>query len=322
MKALITGGNGFVGSWLARRLAERGDQVRILLRPSSDVGALAGVPFERLSGDLDDASSLARAVSGVEVVFHLAGIRRAPTREAFFRVNAEGTRALCEAAVAGGAHCRIILASSIAAVGPSRERPDEAAPLAPADWYGESKAEAERIALSYRDRLPLVIARPTRILGPGDRENLAFFKVVAKGFKLSIGGGPRPFSTIDVEDVVKALILMADNPAAVGEAFFVSRDETTLEGIQDEVARVLGLSPRPIRLPQALFKALASGADVISRATGKHLPLNRKMAQQLLAPGWTCSTRKAKEKLGFQASVPLAASVASSARFYRERGWV
>ena len=167
------------------------------------------------------------------MVFHLAGLRRAPERKAFFRVNAEGTRAVCDAMLRSGAR-RLVLAGSLAAVGPSEPgRPHvETDPFAPREWYGESKAEAERIALA--SGLEVSVARPPRILGPGDRENLVFFRLANHGIRLRIGGGPRPLSVVDVDDVVELLLLQSTRPEAVGEAFFAPGPETTtLEEIQD-----------------------------------------------------------------------------------------
>ncbi|MGI5863532.1 MAG: NAD-dependent epimerase/dehydratase family protein [Myxococcales bacterium] len=322
MRALVTGANGFVGSALVRRLCDRKDSVRCLARRGADLSLLEGLDFELVEGDVTSPPSLERAVEGMDVAFHLAGIRRAPSREEFFRVNAEGTRHLCEAMVAAGNQPRLVLVSSLAAVGPSRDFPDESAPLRPVDWYGESKAEAERVASAFAGQVPVAIARPSRILGPGDKENLVFFKMALKGLRVSVSGGPRPMSTIDVDDVVDGLVLLAERPEAPGEAFFFSRDTTTLEGLQDEVLRVLGRRAFTVRIPQSALSALASAADVFSQRTGRRLPLNRKLAQQLLAPGWTCSTAKARERLGFAPRIGIAESVARSARWYLESGWL
>jgi len=242
MQALITGANGFLGSALARRLLSAGHTVRALLRPGADPSALAGLGVERVEGDVTVPSSLPRAVAGADVVFHLAGLRRSPERTAFFRVNAEGTRAVCDAMLRSGAR-RLVLAGSLAAVGPSEPgRPHrETDPFAPREWYGESKAEAERIALA--SGLEVSVARPPRILGPGDRENLVFFRLVRRGIRLRIGGGPRPLSVVDVDDVVELLLLQSSRPEAVGEVFFApGPDQTTLEEIQELAARAWGYS--------------------------------------------------------------------------------
>jgi len=323
MRLLITGANGFLGSALARRLASDGHQVRGLVRAGSDASPLDGAGVERVTGDVTDEASVERALEGTEVVFHLAGLRRAPERSAFFRVNAEGTRTVCDAMLRVGAR-RMVLAGSLAAVGPSTpDRPRvETDPFAPEEWYGESKAEAERIALGTAG-LEVTVARPPRILGPGDRENLVFFRLVKRGVRLEIGGGPRPLSVVDVDDVVELLVQLATGPEAVGETFFVpGPDQTTLEEIQSLGAEVLGVRTRVLRLSPRRLRALAAMADGFSRLTGRHLPLNRKLARQLLAPAWTCSGEKARELLGWVPRIDARTSIARSAAWYQARGWL
>ncbi|WP_141326239.1 NAD(P)-dependent oxidoreductase [Myxococcus sp. AB025B] len=326
MRALITGAGGFLGIWLTRALAARGDTVTCLLRRGSDASGLEGIPHTRVEGDVTQGASLGPAVEGQDVVFHLAGVRRGATREDFMRVNAEGTRLLCEAMVASGSRPRLVLVGSLAAMGPSSPtRPHvEEDPFRPYEWYGESKAEAERIAFSYGDRLPVTVSRPPRILGPWDRENLAFFRLATKGLRLELAGGPRPLTMVDVEDVVDALILQAEHPRAVGEAFFCAGpgDPLSLESVQDLGARALGLSPRTVRVSPWLLTALASAADGVSRVTGRKLPLSRKMARQLLAPAWTCSGAKAERLLGFRPQRGVEDAVRRSAEWYREHGWL
>lgn len=323
MRALITGANGFVGAHLARKLSET-SHVRCLVRKSSDTRELAKLPVELMYGDVVDPQNLIPAVEGCDVVFHLAGIRRAPSRDLFFNVNAGGTHHLCEAMARTGGRRRLVLCSSLAASGPSSpERPHrEDDPLRPAEWYGESKAEAERIAFSFSEKLEVTVLRPPRILGPGDRENAVFFKLVKRGMRIAIGGGPRPLSMVDVDDVVSILLELGRREEAVGEAFFVAAIETTtLEELQDCVASHLGVRVRSVRIAPRVLRSAAALADLASRISGKSLPLNRKLAEQLLAPAWTCSGGKAEERLGFRASWPLRDSIQRSADWYSEAGW-
>lgn len=322
MRALVTGANGFLGSWLVRTLLASGHAVRALVRPGSDAGALSGLPVEEVRGDVTAPEGLPAAVRGCDVVLHLAGIRRAPRREDFLRVNLEGTRALLEACAAHAPGLsRFVLAGSMAAAGPSATPRREEEPFAPREWYGESKAEAERLTLSFAGRLPVTVGRPPRIMGPGDRENLLFFRIARAGWLLAFGGAPRPLSWIDVEDCARGMELLATRPEAVGEAFFLASPErTSVEGLQREIARALGVRTRTVPVPEALLRGLGSAADVLSQALGRHLPLNRKLAEQVLAPGWVCDPGKARRLLGFEATVGLAASVDRSARWYVENG--
>lgn len=321
---LITGANGFLGAWLAKALAARGDQVRCLVRAGSDASALSGIAVKIVEGDVTDPTSLLAAMEGVHTVFHLAGIRRGATRDDFMKVNAEGTRHVADAMVASHA-TRLVLVGSLAATGPSvggRPRVEQDA-FAPQEWYGESKVEAERIAFSYADRLEVTCCRPARIVGPGDHENLTFFKLVKKGVVLRIGGPERKLSFVDVEDVVDQLLLQADRVEAIGQAFFCASDETeTVEELMRTVAQVLQLHPRTLTVPPWLLSTLGSAADVLTNLTGRKLPLNRKLARQLLAPGWTCRIDKARRLLGYAPRRTIADSLKRSAESYLALGWL
>jgi nucleoside-diphosphate-sugar epimerase len=320
VNVLVTGAGGFLGAALVRALASRGDAVRALVRRAPAAPALPGV--EVVVGDATDPDALAAAVAGRDVVFHLAGVRRAASAAEFQRVNAGSTRLVLEACLARAPRLsRFVLAGSLAAAGPSRTPRREDAPLAPVEPYGASKAEAERIALSFRDRLPVAIARPPRIMGPGDRENLLFFRIARAGLALSFGD--RPLSWIDVDDCARGLLLLAERPEACGEAFFLaSPATTTAEGLMREAARALGVRALRVPIPGALLSAAAAAADLLGGATGRKLPLSRKLAAQLLAPGWVCDPAKARARLGFEARTPLAESIARAAASYRALGWL
>jgi len=324
MRALLTGANGFLGSWLARALAARGDEVRCLVREGSDASSLTEAGFTVVRGDVTEPQTLPRAMEETDVVFHLAGIRRGSTRQAFMTVNAEGTQHVAGAMVQAGAR-RLVLVSSLAASGPSvgGKPREEADPLCPEEWYGESKAEAERIAFGFSDRLEVTVTRPSRILGPGDHENLTFFKLAHRGVVLKLGGPERRLSVVDVEDSVDQLILQAEKQEAVGEAFFNSSDQTvTLESMMTEIAAIYGVRTRTVYVPELALKSLGAAADLVSNASGRSLPLNRKTARQLLAPGWTCSIEKAKRVLGNQPKHTLQESLTRSANSYLEAGWL
>jgi nucleoside-diphosphate-sugar epimerase len=239
MRALVTGAGGFLGGAIVRALSARGDAVRALVRRPAEGLSLPRV--EIATGDATDPAALRAAVRGCDVVFHLAGVRRATDPAEFLRVNAGSTRAVLEACLAEAPRlARLVLAGSLGAVGPARVPQREDAPFAPVEPYGVSKAEAERIALSYADRLPVAVARPPRIMGPGDRENLLFFLIARAGLALSFGN--RPLSWIDVDDCARGFILLAERPEAAGEVFFLASPETTTAaGLMAEAARALGV---------------------------------------------------------------------------------
>jgi len=322
VRALVTGAGGFLGAALLRALVARGDAVRALVR-RPPAGGVPGVPgVEVVLGDATDDGVLRRAVAGCDAVFHLAGIRRATDPAEFLRVNAGVTRALLDACLAAAPRIsRFVLAGSLAAAGPSRTPRREGDPLAPIEPYGASKAEAERIALSYADRLPVTVARPPRIMGPGDRENFLFFRIARAGLALSFGD--RPLSWIDVDDCARGFLCLADHGAAPGEVFFLSSPAlTSAEGLMREAARALGIRPRRVRVPAPALRSAAAAAELVTAVTGRRLPLNRKLAAQVLADGWVCDPSKARQRLGFEAETSLAASIGRAAAWYLDHGWL
>ena len=321
MQTLVTGAGGFLGQALVRALAARRARVRALVRRPEAALALPGVTT--LLGDATDPACLAEAVRDVDVVFHLAGVRRATERDEFFRVNVSSTRLLLDACLAGAPRLhRFVLAGSRAAAAPSTTGVTEAEPLHPSEPYGESKAEAERVAFQYLDRLPVTVARPPRIMGPGDKENLLFFAIARRGLALRFGGDP-PLSWIDVDDCARGLLALAERPEAVGRPFFLASDElSSVEGLMRAAAQALGVTPRRVRIPGPLLTGAAALCDGISRLTHRTLPLNRKLARQVLAPGWVCDTGQARTLLHFTATTPLADSMGRAAAWYRAHGWL
>ncbi len=321
MLALVAGAGGFLGQALVRALAARGDRVRALVRRPEPALSLPGV--EVALGDATDPGALARAVAGADVVFHLAGVRRATERDEFFRVNVGSTRLLLDACVAHAPGLRrFVLAGSRAASPPSATGCTEDAPPRPSEAYGESKAEAERVAFQYAERLPIAVARPPRIMGPGDRENLLFFQLAQRGWALRFGADA-PLSWIDVDDCARGLLLLAERPEAVGQAFFLaSAERTSVEGLFLAAAAALGVTPRRVSVPAPALRAAAALADAVTRATGRKLPLNRKLARQLLAEGWVCDGAKARRLLGFEPATTLADSIGRAAAWYRAQGWL
>jgi nucleoside-diphosphate-sugar epimerase len=321
--AFITGAQGFLGSHLARALAARGDRVRCLGRDAARFAELREAGCECFEGDVIRPDTLAEPLRGATHVFHLAGIRRATDRATFLAVNADGTRHVALAARAAGAR-RLILAGSLAASGPAvGGRPRvESDPFQPAEWYGESKARAEELAFSFAGALEVTSCRPSRIMGPGDVENLPFVRLAERGVVFRLLGPPRRVAMVDVDDVVDQLILQAERPEAVGEAFFCSGGEApTVDELLAMIREALELRPvRPLPVPPAALMALGAAADLASKALGRKLPLNRKLARQLTAPGWDCSIQKARAHLGFAPRRALRDSVERSVRAYRDAG--
>lgn len=270
--ALVTGGTGFVGSYVARALADEGYGVRVLRRRTSRLDAVAGIACEHRIGDVLDYDSLLAAMDGVDWVFHVAAVadywRNDVTR--IYEVNVDGTRNVLRAAQAAGVK-RVIFTSSGAAMGYRDDlRPvDESVRfnydqhLTP---YGHSKflAEAE-VYRAIRRGLDCVILNPTVIIGPGDLNQISSSVVLefARGNVPPIVP-PGGVTVIDVRDVAAAHVAAAER-GRTGERYLLGAVDLTHKAWYRLIAEATGrhMTPRP--LPAWVVKLVAPGADLLRR---------------------------------------------------------
>src|SRR4051812_21868979 len=170
MKVCVTGATGFVGAHVARALAERGDDVRVAYRNPDKLSALKGVKFRKAKADVLDFKAMRRAVRGSEVLFHTAGFVGSTPAEQVWRLNAHGPLVAVEAAAAEGLR-RVVVTSTISAIGPANGRPANEKTEYPEDWMGlaypDSKHEGEIAAVEAGERhgIEVVVVNPAYVLG-------------------------------------------------------------------------------------------------------------------------------------------------------------
>jgi dihydroflavonol-4-reductase len=276
MTVLVTGGTGFVGAAIVRQLLQRGADVRALVRAGSDQRNLADLPVTRVIGDLSDVSSLDRALSGCEGLFHAAADYRlwVPNAEAMFRTNVEGTKSLLEAAGRAGVR-RIVYTSSVATLGSATNgRPaDEMTPSTVGDMIGpykRSKFLAEELVRGMAAAgLPVVIVNPSTPVGPGDVKPTPTGQLVVDALA---GRMPAYVDTglnvVHVDDVAIGHVLAFER-GVVGERYVLGGTDMTLRDILAELARIAGRASPSIRLPHAFVLPIAYVAEAWARLTGR-----------------------------------------------------
>jgi dihydroflavonol-4-reductase len=306
MKALVTGGTGFVGSHVVRALIEDGVSVRVLTRPQSDRRALADLPVEIVTGDLADPRSLKAPLAGVEVLYHVAADYRlwAPDPAALYRVNVGGTRDLLLAAAAAGV-ARVVYTSSVGTLGlPGDGRPGtEETPVQLADMVGDykrSKFLAEREAESAADRgLPIVIVNPSAPIGPWDWKPTPTGRMLVDYLK------GRMFAYLDtglnvvhVRDVAQGHLL-AGRHGRAGERYILGHADGNLglRAIFERLAPYTGIAAPRVRLPHGAALALGAGAELVARFTGKE-PIVSRTAVRMAAKRMFFDPAKAIRELG------------------------
>jgi len=271
VRAFVTGATGLVGSHLVEQLVERGDQVRALIRKTSDTEFLRDLGVELVCGDLLDASSLFEASRDAEIVFHCAGlIPIRGTFRALYTTNVRGTENLLKACTANNAR-RFVYVSSVAVYG---YRPllgaDESQPLVANGWYSASKIEAERIARQYQQdhALETVILRPCAIYGARDKLLLPSLLNTSWWRPLPLlDGGRYIIDFVDAVKLAQALILAAIRKEANGQAYNITdgasitfRDfVAAVSEISGKKLRVINLPSRPAYYGISLLALLARG---------------------------------------------------------------
>ena len=326
MKALVTGGTGFIGSHLVEALLKKGIQVRCLLRKTSDLKWLKGLPIEVNWGDCNDKNSLREAVEGVEQVFHLAGVTKAVHEKTYFEVNAIGTENLIHACLENNPRIqKFIYLSSQAAAGPCRngnkkKESDQCKPVSP---YGQSKQMGEELAMAHAQELPLLILRPSAVYGPRERDIYTFFKLLSKRIKPCLPSKDQHISLCYVEDIIQAILLAAQVKGSSGEIFFLSDGQDyRLEEIGDVFAQAMGVKAFCIRVPEWMIIGMASFSEYLSKLSGKPPLLNKGKVEEILQRNWVCDITKAKTALGFEPHISLAQGAKLTFEWYKKENWL
>jgi nucleoside-diphosphate-sugar epimerase len=242
-RVLITGATGFIGTHLVRRLREAGDEIICLVRRTSNRTAIEGSSVVFVEGDVGDAASLSRAISGCDVVYHLAGLTSALKSSELHRVNDAGSANVAKACAEQANPPVLVHVSSIAAAGPSllgrpRRESDVAVPVS---HYGRSKLASERSVRRFADRVPTTIVRPPIVFGEGDRASLPLFMSVQRfGVHLSPLWRPQPFSFIHAADLSTALIAAARSGKRVEAVSEKSGERESSAGVYFAAAEEIG----------------------------------------------------------------------------------
>lgn len=327
--AVVTGASGFVGSYLVEALLRLGVAARAVLRATSDARWLP-VNVDRVTAALDDDASLHAAVRDASIVFHLAAVTSSAREADYTRANVDGTRRLLDAVRREAPGARVVICSSLAAVGPSPDghaliEDDEPRPVSP---YGRSKLAAERVADDYvrAHGLDVVIVRPTAVYGPRDRDVLEAFRLARRGLALRVAPANQRLSMIHARDLATALILAARTGVRESERArrYNASDGVTYswDAVIEAIGDAVGRRPRTIGIPRPVAVVAASVQMAMSRVRRNKPLLTRGRVAELAAANWSCDISRAKRELGFAPAVSLVDGMRETAGWYRAQGWL
>lgn len=318
---LVTGGTGFIGGHLIDHLLTRGEGVRALVRRTST--SRFGKRVETVRGDLATGAGLADALKGVDTVFHLAGVTKALAIADYYTGNARATENLARAIAAAARPVRTVHVSSLAVMGPGQDATPltENAEPHPLTHYGKSKLEGERVIRAIL--ADAVIVRPPAVYGPRDTDVFEVLKSINQGMVIEIAGAERWFSTIYVADLVEGIIAAAREPRAAGRTYFLTSQEIVSWSELIRIAsRIMGRTPRVVRVPFSAAYAIGYGAELWSRLRGKPGIVSRDKVTDMQGRYWLCDARRAMAEFGFNAPTDIAVGLAVTLAWYREAGWL
>jgi dihydroflavonol-4-reductase len=325
---LVTGASGFVGSAVARRLLQAGHQVRALVRPTSPRTNLADLQLEIVEGDLRDSDSLARAMTGIRFLFHVAADYRLWARDPqdIVRTNVEGTRTIMNAALRAGVE-RIVYTSSVATLKarPDGEPSDETFPLEArlaVGAYKYSKVVAERVVETMvgEQKLPAIIVNPSTPIGPGDARPTPTGRIIIEAAAGRIPGYvDTGLNLVHVDDVA-AGHLVALEKGRIGQRYILGGQDVPLGDMLRDIARLVGRSPPRFRLPRLAIFPIAYGAEAIARFSGRE-PFVTTTGLRLAKDRMFFTSNKAERELGYWAR-PYGEALAEAIAWFRQNGFL
>lgn len=314
---LVTGATGHIGLQVARLAAQRGDDVRVLVRESSSAEVLDGIVHRVARGDILDRRSVRRALRGVDRVFHCAGLTSLRAqRDQLERVNVAGTRLLLEECLRANVQ-RVVLSSSVAAVGPSPKGSTADETQIFSDAFGvpyvSTKREAEVQALRVAARgLDLVIVCPSFVFGvvEGMRGGVGLVRrFLQRRIPAYVDGA---INVVDVADAARGHLL-ADEHGTAGERYILGNRNYTLDRLFADLGRLSGVQPPALKLPLEAALAFARAAEL---APGR--PSITRVEVRATALWWTYRSTKARRELGWTTG-PHEETVERTIAWYRAR---
>jgi dihydroflavonol-4-reductase len=329
MRAFVTGGTGFIGGAVVRRLLAAGHEVRVLVRPCTDTRQLHDLPAQRVSGDLlMSADELRRVMEGCEWVFHVAALYSywGHRWEDFYQSNVEGTRRVLEAADLSGAQ-RVVYTSSIAVLGLNKDRTPatEEAPSSLDDRIGpyqRSKFLAEEVAReAARQGLPVVIVNPTSPVGVGDHKPTPTGQIVLDYLRgRMFGYTDTGLNIVDVEDVAAGHVLAAER-GRVGERYILGGENLTLKQVLDILAGITGRPAGRLRIPHQVALAWSYVDVALSRLNPRRTPAATPEKVRLSRHYEFYDSGKAIRELGLP-QTPAGEALRKAVAWYQANGYV
>jgi len=321
MRALVTGANGFTGSYLVKNLLGKNYTVRALVRKTSNLDLLKDLDVEYVYADLAKDEISKDIMKDVDVVYHVGAAFRTEgvPKSYFWDVNVEGTRKLLEAAKEANVK-KFVHCSTVGVQGDIKNPPaKETHPYNPGDYYQESKLDGEKLALKFFKEKGLkgTVVRPVGIYGPGDTRFLKLFKFINNGKFRMIGSGNVLYHLTFVEDLVEGFVLAGEKEEANNEIFTIGGNSyLTLSELVEKIAKILDKPVPKSSIP--VWPVWIAGAlcELVCKPLGISPPIFRRRIDFFIKDR-AFDISKAKNILGYNPKVDLDEGLKRTADWYK-----
>jgi dihydroflavonol-4-reductase len=327
IRCVVTGSTGFIGSNLIQLLVSRHFEVICPVREPNKVKHLLSsntkiITFEALERDSTVSDRF-------EYFFHLAGATRALNYEGYYEANVKLAKRMLDFVIKRSDprfFKKFVLVSSQAVSGPadsSEKAVTENDVPNPISLYARSKLEAEKMALTFADLIPLTIVRPSTVFGPRDIDVLGVFKSCKYGVAPCLSGKDRRVSVVFVDDLIEGIVRSAFSENSFGETYFLTNPDPVIwrDFIKD-IARVMGSRVLIAPLPKFILRTFGRFSDVIGALSRKPQMFRTDKIREMDQMYWICSSEKARRDLDWVPQYSVVEALTKTFRWYKDNGWL
>ena len=327
IKVFVTGATGFTGAHLTRRLLDDGHEVVGLDNQK-------GLMFDELAsrgaqlhiGSVTDKELVHRLTEGCERVYHLAAAFRKVnlSKQVYWDVNVTGTRIVLEAAEHHQVP-RVLYCSTCGVHGNCETMPaDESAPIAPADWYQETKWEGERVCHEFLERgMWITILRPAAIYGPGDPERFVMiYRRAVKGRFVMVGDGKTHYHPLYIKNLVDATVAAIESDKALGNAYLIADDRSVeIKELVTRVGESLGKTIRFTHVPYWPVYSVACVCELMYKPFPAEPPIFPRRVDWFIQ-NRSFSIEAARRDFDYKPEVGLEEGLSETGAWYRQQGLI